>query len=153
MTAALTVLAPQRPEVPQHPPADMAVGADYERFANTQAPLPSTPGQPNLQGSGSRPGQAPYDGPVVFTPGYQGGLNNTLGAGQAAMPEGGSAGDRIYRPMGVATYVNAPTIQLRLGVAQHGPSSLGVAQTVELATITSNPPQGATMQRILAGQA
>ena len=138
--------------IPATPPVDQAVAANYERFANTQAALPATPGQPVVSGSPSRPGQGVYEGPITFTPDYQGGLNNTLGAGQAAMPAYGHASDAIFRPPGQVTYAHAKTYQLRpLGVGQHGPSSLGVEQTVALATVTRNPPQAGTIFSILSG--
>ena len=153
MAGAVLLAAQTNPQVPQHPPVDMAVAANFERFGLTQTPSVVTPGAPNVTGSQNRPGAGRYDGPVVFTRGFEGTVAGvTLGAGQAAMPEGGQAGTRIFRAPGRATFAHAPSIQLRMGVGQHGPSSLGVAQTVALATITRNPPASGTIFRILSGQ-
>jgi hypothetical protein len=60
---------------------------------------------------------------------------------------------RIFRPPGDYTRAKAPTIQWRIGVGQHGPSSLGAANTVQLSEITNNPPQPGDLAAIIAGQA
>jgi len=151
VAAGVILAAGQHPIVPVQPPADMAVAANFERFTGTNPALDNAPQNAAVEGSPNRPGGFWKDG-TVYTRGRVGGLTNVLGAGQAAMPEGGQAGDLIYRAPGKATFVNAPTIQLRMGVGQHGPSSLGLAQTVALATITNNPPAGVDLLRILSGQ-
>lgn len=132
--------------VPQKAPADMAVAPNFERFTGTLPALDHPAGQSPVTGSPNRPGQAAYEAPTVYTPGRTGGLTNTLG-GQPLL----STSDRIHRAPGGYTPANSPTIQFRLGVGQKGPSTLGLAQTVSLATVTNNPPEGTPLLQMLAG--
>lgn len=145
--ALATRIAAHRFIVPETPPVALAVGENFERFTPT-APALSQPaqGQAGLTGSPNRPGQGEYDGPLVYAKGSSG-LTNTLG-GEPLL----STSDRIHRPPGAYTLAKAPTIKLRKGVGQKGPSELGVAQTVAQATRTAHPPAGTPLLQMLAGQ-
>lgn len=127
-------------------PVPVAVGSNYEIFTPT-APQPAqpVPGQAGLTGSPNRPGQAQYLGPEVFANGM-GGLTNVEG-GEPLI----STSDRIHRPPGAYTLVRAPSYRLRKGVGQKGPSSLGIAQTIEQATRNTNPPGGQSLLSMIAG--
>jgi hypothetical protein len=146
--AVLWAVSSRHPTIPENPPADMAVGENFERFTGTH-PVLTHAGQSPLTGSPNRPGQAAYEGEMVYTPGRLGGLTNTLGGEPLSAVK---TSDRIHRPRGGFTAAKALTYQLRLGVGQKGPSTLGVAQTVALATITNNPPEGTPLLQMLAGQ-
>ena len=146
MAAGVLLAAGQHRSLPSTPPVDMAVAPNFERFTGTHPNLDNAPQNAKVQGSPNKPGGY-YEGEQVYTRGRTGGLTNVLGG--EPLP----VSDRIHRPAGVTQLVNAPTIQLRLGVGQHGPSSLGLAQTVALATITNNPPAGADILSIISGRA
>ena len=84
----------------------------------------------------------------VYTPSPNSGLVNTLGG----QPYPASAGvNRGGKGPGYYTPTVAQSQQFRLGIGQHGPSELGVAQTVKLSEITSNPPEPGDLTSILAG--
>jgi hypothetical protein len=125
---------------PQAAPPDRAVAANFERFDGL-APLDHPAGQPPVEGSPSSPGG--YVTPDVYTPSPLYGLTNTLG-GQPLPVE-----TPIFRPPGEATYVNGLMyMQQRLGSGQN---YQGIAQTVALGEITTNPPQPGDLQAILGG--
>lgn len=143
--------------VPTTPQADMAVAANFERFDGLN-PLDHPAGEGGQDSGGAaygwdvaghspRPGQSDQPLDQVYTPGPLAGVVGVLG-GQP-LP----VGDCIHRGPGVPTLVRAPSVQWRLGVAQRGPSELGVAQTVQLSEITNNPPQPGDLTAILAGLA
>lgn len=140
--------------VPDEPQPDMAVGENFQQFSGVGDPVLEHPAGWQRTGyyteDNPRPGQS-IGTPDTYTPSPLTGLANTLGAGQAAMPEYGPAGESVYRPPGSAALVVTPSVQFRLGVGQHGPSELGVAQTVQLSSITGNPPQPGDLTSILAG--
>ena len=149
MPAALWSAFGLHPTIPENPPIDMAVAPNFERFTGTHPALDNPAGQSPVTGSPNRPGQAAYEGPMTYTPGRRGGLTNVLGGEPLAAAR---TSDRIHRPAGNYTAARALTYQLRLGVGQKGPSELGLAQTVALATITNNPPEGTPLLQMLAGQ-
>jgi len=99
-----------------------------------------------LPGGSPRPGQSntPAD-QQVYTEGPLQGVVGTLG-GQP-LP----VSNRIYKGVGSYTKSRTPSVQFRTGVGQHGPSGLGVAQTVALSEITNAPPQPGDLTSILAG--
>ena len=124
---------------PEAQVVDRGVAENYEKFDGL-APLDHPSGQPGVEGSRSRPGGWPTED--VYTPGPLAGLTNTLG-GQP-LP----VADPIHRPPGHAEFVHLSYMQFRLGVGQN---YQGVAQTVALGEITSNPPQPGDLSSILAG--
>lgn len=144
------------PNVPQ---TDNAVAANYERFdglAPTDNPAAEDPDSGGTGGGGAeygwdiaghspRPGQSDQPIGQVYTPGP---LSTTVGTlGGQPLP----VSSRIFKDEGAYTKSRTPSIQQRIGVGQHGPSELGVAQTVALSEITSNPPQPGDLASILAG--
>ena len=99
----------------------------------------------NVAGHSPRPGQSDQPDGQVYTPGPLSATVGTLG-GQP-LP----VSNRIFKETGNYTRSRTPSIQTRLGVGQHGPSELGVAQTVQLSEITNAPPQPGDLTSILAG--
>lgn len=149
MAVAALLLAQRQATIPAEPPVAMAVAPNYEVFT-PDAPALAQPvtGQLPITGSPQAPGAARFDGPATYTPAGSGGLTNVLG-GEPPL----ATNYRLHRSPGAYTHANAPTIQLRLGVGQQGPSSLGVAQTIEQATLLKNPPTPANdLLRIVSGQ-
>jgi hypothetical protein len=132
--------------VPQSPPTDQAVAYNFERFDGFE-PLDHPAGERLvLPADGPRPGQqATPLAEQTYTP-------STL-----ARPVGVVGGQPlpvapcIFRPPGDYTAAKAPTVQWRLGVGQAGPSSLGVANTLQLNEITQNPPQPGDLASIVGG--
>lgn len=153
MTAYLGTPAVNSYIVPGSPQADLAVAPNFERFDGIDQPPLDHPGFDDPAGgaTGASYGESPRPGGTnqptgqVYTEGPLSGVVGVLG-GQP-LP----TADRIHRPTGVTTLVSAPTIQFRQGAGQRGPSELGVAQTVSLGQITSNPPEPGDLQSILAG--
>lgn len=131
-------------QVPTVASPDVAVAANFERFDGL-TPLDHPAGGPHVFGSPSRPGFNPT--PDEYTPGPVAGVVGVVGG----MPLPTS--DRIFRPPGGTTLTEGFSIQYRLGVGQHGPSELAVAQTVQLARVTNNPPVPNDLDQILAGLA
>lgn len=130
---------------PDLPQPELAVAANFERFDGLSQPQLQNPaGQPNVRGSDNRPGQSVVT-PDVYTPGPISGVVGVTG-GQP-LP----VADCIHRGAGDYTKSRTPSIQFMLGVGQHGPSELGVAQTVALSQITGNPPVPGDLTSILAG--
>ena len=146
--------------VPQTPQADQAVAVNFERFDGldghpqldapaAQSPEDYTGGWYTDDGYGPspRPGQMAQPMGQVYTPGPLAGVVGVLG-GQplpvGAWQSNDDAYDRAY------TRSKTPSIQWRLG---NGQNNQGVAQTVALSEITSNPPQPGDLTSILAGQA
>lgn len=136
--------------VPETPPLPQAVGENYEIFTPDSPELVQpVGGQLPLTGSPNRPGQGIFEGPQVNTRGGMGGLH-TVAGGQPL--SAARTSDRIHRPPGAYTLVRAPTIRLRKGVGQKGPSELGVAQTITQATRTAHLPiGGTTLLQMIAG--
>jgi len=133
--------------LPATPPPDLAVAPNFERFDGLeQPPLEGPAGNQRIvfYPGGPRPG-ASAPTPDEYTPGPISGVVGVIG-GQP-LP----TSDRIHRPAGAFTSATAPSIQFRKGVGQHGPSELGVAQTLALSQITNNPPQPGDLTSILAG--
>lgn len=156
MTAYLGTPAVNSYIVPGSPQADLAVAPNFERFDGIDQPVLDNPAADVADGASGgslgadynptpRPGQTNQPIGQVYTEGPLSGVVGVLG-GQP-LP----VADRIQRPAGVTTLVNAPTVQFRMGIAQRGPSELGVAQTVALGQITSNPPEPGDLQSILSG--
>lgn len=143
------------PAVPQ---TDLAVAPNFERFDGlSQPPLDHPAGVDDTNYTGGfatnggtfsespRPGQMAQPEGQVYTPGVISGVVGTVG-GQPY-----PVSPRIYKDEGAYTPSKWPTVQHRLGVGQRGPSSLGVANTVQLSEITNNPPVPGDLQSILAG--
>lgn len=155
------------PAVPQ---TDLAVAPNFERFDGLAAR--NQPGGPSIQpdellhpaglnpadyaagfetggdfGRSPRPGQMGQPVGQVYTEGPLQGVVGTLGGQPLAVV----VSDRLHRNPGAYTPSKWPTIQQRMGVGQRGPSELGVAQTVQLGEITSNPPVPGSLSAILAG--
>jgi hypothetical protein len=142
------------------PGVELAVGANYEQFDGLTVPptvgskASTYYGDPvqSREGPSNRGTPTPLD-EQTYTPSPNNGLVNTLGG----QPWPASAG--VYRAAapcagkgpGYYTPTVAQSQQFRLGVGQHGPSELGVAQTVKLSEITSNPPEPGDLTSILAG--
>jgi hypothetical protein len=100
----------------------------------------------NVPGHSPRPGQS--NTPAAEQVYTEGPLQGTVGVvGGQPLP----VSPRIYKSGGAYTKSRTPSIQRRLGVGQHGPSELGVAQTVQLSEITNAPPQPGDLTSILAG--
>jgi hypothetical protein len=144
------------PNVPQ---PETAVAANFERFDGLN-PL-DHPGAEDPDGGGSGGGGADY---IWNEPGHSprpGQSNQPLGQVYTAGPLSSTVGtlggqplpvaNRLYKGTGDYTRSKTPTVQMRLGSGQHGPSELGVAQTVQLSEITNNPPQPGDLTSILAG--
>jgi hypothetical protein len=148
--------------VPETPPVDLAVAPYYEKFDGLTALDNPATGDPISGGTGTgsmygfdrlteypRPGA--LDTPVweqTYTRGPIAGLTNSLG-GQplSAVP----VSDRIHRPPGTTQRVTEFNTQQRLGVGQAGPSSLGVANTVQMGELVNNPPEPTPLDQILSG--
>jgi hypothetical protein len=137
------------------PQTELAVGPNYEQFDGLDAtpevgPEASTYyGNPvqSREGPSNRGTPTPLD-EQTYTPAPNNGLVNTLGG----QPYPASAGvNRGGKGAGYYTPAIAQSQQFRLGIGQHGPSELGVAQTVKLSEITSNPPEPGDLTSILAG--
>lgn len=124
--------------VPLTSPLDIAVAPNYEKFDGQQQLDKPTGLDP-----GSRPGagQTPLD-LQTYTKSSRGALTNTLG-GQP-LP----VSDRIHRGPGSTTPAHPVNMQFRSGVGQN---NQGVAQTVALASITTNPPQPGDLTSIISG--
>ncbi len=122
-------------------PPDRAVAENFERFDGL-TPLDHPAGQPPVMASPSKPGD--FVTPDVYTPGPLAGLTNTLGG--EPLP----VANPIWRPPGEATYVTnqITRMQYRMGVGQN---YQGIAQTVALGEITSNPPQPGDLASIIGG--
>lgn len=145
------------PEVPQ---TENAVAANFERFDGLSSPPLENPAAASpddaavggaqygwdIPGDSPRPGQSDQPLGQVYTPGPISGVVGTVGGQPLPVSE------RIYRDAGNYTKSRTPSVQMRIGVGQHGPSELGVAQTVQLSEITNNPPQPGDLTSILAGQ-
>lgn len=144
---------------PQTPQLQSAVAANYEAFDGLMPldnPATGTPDSGDVGGGAQygfdvpgdypRPGQSDQPLGQVYTRGPLSATVGTLGGQPLPVSE------RIYKDSGNYTKSNTPSIQQRLGVGQHGPSELGVAQTVTLSQITDNPPQPGDLTLILAGQ-
>jgi hypothetical protein len=143
------------PNVPQ---TDNAVAANYEAFdglmpldnpAADQGDSGAVTGGAqygwNEPGHSPRPGATDQPEGQVYT---KGPLSATVGTlGGQPLP----VSNRIYKGTGDYTRSRTPSIQQRLGIGQHGPSELGVAQTVQLSEITNAPPQPGDLTSILAG--
>ncbi len=133
--------------IPQNPPVDLAVAPNFERFDGlNQLDNPAGRQQTQYYTGGPKPG-ATDPTPDTYTPGPVSGVTGVVG-GQP-LP----VADCIHRPQGVAQLVNSPSMQFRLGVGQHGPSSLGAEQTVALSEITNAPPVPGDISSIIAGWA
>lgn len=164
------------PEVPQ---TDYAVAANFERFDGLDGTPPSATGGPtpypeneanggldhpgnfdpesggtggggsqygwDIAGNSPRPGQSDQPLGQVYTEGPLQGVVGTVG-GQP-LP----VSPRMYKTQGNYTRSRTPSIQFRTGIGQHGPSELGLAQTVQLSEITNAPPQPGDLTSILAG--
>jgi len=147
------------------PQVELAVGPNYEQFDGVgngdNGPIPEKNPESsmvypnpvdNRVGPSNRGSPTPVDeqvytqGPIVGVVGTLGGQPWPAKAGvyRAASPTGGSIA-------GAYTPARANSVQFRLGVGQAGPSELGVAQTVKLSEITSNPPEPGDLTSILAG--
>lgn len=157
------------PAVPQ---TDLAVAPNFQRFDGLAAPNINPPGN----GPAISPGELDHPAGLNDTD-YAAGFATDGGTysqsprpGQMAQPLGqvytegpiqgvvGTVGGqplpvspRVYKDQGAYTPSKWPTIQHRLGVGQKGPSSLGVANTVQLSEITNNPPVPGDLQSILGG--
>jgi hypothetical protein len=132
---------------------DLAVAPGFERFDGLSQPPLDHPAalDPLSGGSGGggaeygatpRPGQMNQPVGQVYTPGPISGVVGTVG-GQP-LP----VSPRIYKSPGDYTHSRTHSIQWRLG---QGQAFQGVAQTVALSEITSNPPQPGDLTAILAG--
>lgn len=135
---------------------DTAVGPDFERFDGL-TPLDHPAGQefpygdPGTAGAHTpRPGQGPTPlADQTFTPGAVPGVVGVLDGQPPDLRGGWGRGGGRYKPEGDYTHALAFTTQHRLGVGQN---FQGVAQTVALSEITSNPPEPGDLTSILAGQ-
>jgi hypothetical protein len=166
------------PAVPQ---TDNAVAFNFERFDGLAARNNPGGGPGNPRGPSIQPGE--LDHPADFDPlsggtgggGSMYGWNNPGGSprpGGSDQPEGqvytegplqgvvGTLGGqpypvspRIYKDTGDYTHSKWPTVQWRIGVGQHGPSSLGAQNTVQLSEITNSPPVPGDLTGIIAGLA
>lgn len=135
-------------------PLDRTVAANFERYNGLEqldnapswvdpsdfgAGLP--PSFSQVGGGYPRPGAVPNPAATTYTRGPLSGLTNTTG-GQP-LPVAGWE----YRPPGNYTPANwAQTMQSRFG---HGTNFQGVAQTVQLADVTNNPPVPDQLSEIL----
>lgn len=138
--------------VPQVPPEDMAVAANFERFDGLdEPPLLNRPGEVPLgadYGTTPRPGQR--NTPLseqVYTPGPLSGLVGVLGGqpwpvGNERPPNASAKGHYTPAP---GRIVGGP--KLVVG-SQHNPA---LAQTVFFSELTSSPPQPGDLTSILAG--
>ena len=153
MTAAiLATIGPRI--VPGTPPVDIAVAENFERFDGFEPTMhPAALSDSDWVG-GIEPGTLNYPRPgqlstpvaeQTYTPSS---LYRTVGT-LGGQPYPARAG--VYKETGDVTLVHTPSVQWRLGVGQHGPSSLGAANTVQLSEITSNPPQPGDLASIIAG--
>jgi hypothetical protein len=136
------------PDVPQ---TDYAVGPNFERFDGLGQPLLENPAgrdRTDYYPAGPRPGQSAGT-PDVYTQGPISSPTGTLG-GQP-LPVSPRIKRSVVSGPGTVTLVNSPSVQFRTGVGQHGPSSLGAANTVALSEITSSPPVPGDLTSIIAG--
>lgn len=135
------------------PQLDQAVGADFERFdglGRLDHPPAEAGAGPHLyevESDYPRPGQLNQPTGQVYTPGPVSGVVGTFD-GQP-LP----TSDRIHREPGGYTPSKTPSVQMRLGVGQYGPSSLGADQTTFLSEISNNPPVPGDLTSIIAGLA
>jgi hypothetical protein len=143
--------------VPTTPQPDQAVAPNFERFDGLEGSPPldhpaavdDGSGRPGANyGTTPRPGQRDQPVGQVYTPGPLAGVVGVVGGQPLPVRSWSSSEDsaltRGYTPS------KAPSVQWRLGVGQ---DNQGVAQTVILSEITSNPPVPGDLTSILAGQA
>lgn len=147
--AAILLPAARNFTVPGAAPADHAVAANFAQsdgFGDLVLPGNALPGGVAYPGSSPTPGfsdtaQADW----TFTASHLGRGTNTVGG--EPLP----VADWRFRDSADPTMSAGNTTQFRGGVGQHGPSALGVAQTVALAEIINAPPQPGDLTSILAG--
>ena len=141
------------------PQLELGVGPNYEQFDGIEQTPLTGPESSTYYGDPvkDRTGASDRGTPTplteqVYTPGPNNGLVNTLG-GQPWPASAGPYRGNVTGGKGPGDYtsVTAHSVQFRLGVGEHGPSELGVAQTVKLSEITSNPPEPGDLTSILAG--
>jgi len=142
--------------VPQTPQADRAVATNFERFDGLEGhPMLDHPaavedgfGLGESYAPTPRPGQLNQPLGQVYTPGPLAGVVGVLG-GQP-LPVGAWEADTPNQAASAYTRSRTPSIQFRLG---NGQANQGVAQTVALSELGSNPPIPGDLTSILAGQA
>lgn len=145
------------PVLPVHPPTDIAVAPNFERFDGLDVPNtnpatqdPHAGGNPGADygwdkgGVSPRPGNVDQPNGQVYTAGPLKGLTGTLGGQPLPVNDWKYRGRRAFTPG------KTHSIQNRLG---DGQANQGAAQTVILSEITGNPPVPGDLSGIIAGQA
>ena len=148
MTAYLGTDEVKSVMVPGTPQPDQAVATNFERFDGLEIPTTNPATNSPAYGPTPRPGQLDQPTGQVYTPGPLRGTVGVIGGQPLPVRAWESSEDSAYRRG--YTPSKTPSIQHRLG---DGQNFGGLAQTVILSEITSNPPEPGDLTSILAGQA